>query len=83
MRLLQYTYRNNSAPFLRMYFYPNFLLLKFLNVLTHNQFLRLSFSQMRFHSFPDYIVDKEVISICLYLMSLMCFIIWQCRRIFF
>ena len=53
----------------------------FLNTLTHNQFLHLNLSHIRFHSFPNNIIHKEVTSICLYLISLMCFSIWQCRCI--
>lgn len=51
----------------------------FLNILTGNEFQYFNLSHIRFHTFPITMLTKETISVCLYLISLMCYIIWQCR----
>lgn len=52
-----------------------------LNSITRDKFLRFNISHIRFHTFPLAIFSAEVESLCLYLISLMCFIIWQVRCI--
>lgn len=53
----------------------------FLNIISDNQFPQFNISHIRFHHFPFVILCKEVESLCLFLISLLVYIIWKVRCI--
>lgn len=57
------------------------LVKNWLNVLSNNQFKHFNISHIRFHIFPYHISSKKIESMCLFLISLMCYVIWNTRCI--